>query len=160
MYKNKKIKFRQCSEQEIEIYLVYEDFVNIGAGTESKEKVIGRISAPSCQGTKTSIQVCGISEAHTYWGCGNFGKPKVRKDHGSHKSYYYNVKGDKIMEQVRDIQLEFDEDTILCSLSTLEDCNFCFNTPCTCENKGDNIWNTGSPFNLKDNQTKAFPKEK
>ena len=154
MYKDKRIKFKQINEQEIEVYLEYEDFKSDNeAGFITKEKLIGNIKSPSDQGSETSIQICGISKAHTYWGCGNFGKPKIRKENSSFREYYYNAKGNKIMEQVRDIQLEFDEDTQRCSLDTLDDCNLCFNTDCTCDNKGDEVWNTGSPYNLEEKKT-------
>jgi hypothetical protein len=138
MYKDKKITFKQVNEQEIEIYLEYKDFAKPPlSGFQDKKKLIGRIQSPS--GTdgiySNAIMVCGISEAFDYWGCGLFGKPKVRKDDGHFRKYYYNDKGEKIMEQVRDIQLYFDDDTQRCALDGLDDCDRCFNTDCTCDNK-------------------------
>lgn len=137
MYKNKKIKFKQVNDQEIEILLEYEDFKK-GGGFEKKEKIIGTIQTPSGTGADyiNAIQVCGISEAFDFWGCGNFGKPKqIPNDDKLGRQYYYNVRGKKIMEQVKDIQLYFDEDTQKCSLDDLNDCNSCYNTECTCDIK-------------------------
>jgi hypothetical protein len=131
--KDKKIKFKQVSEDHIDIIMEYKEFEK--GEFKEKSKKIGHIFGPSGSSNDitNAIQVCGFSEAFDYWGCGLFGKPKTNpKNRGISKKYYYNKDGSEVMEQVKDIQLYFDEDTKECALSDLEDCERCFNTPCTC----------------------------
>lgn len=135
MYKDKKIIFKQINEQKVEIVLRYTTFNPNGSGFVMKEKVIGNIFSPSGSNadTENAIQVCGFTKAFDYWGCGLFGKPKVRTEKDNYRKYYYDSNGNKIMEQVKDIQLYFDEDTEICGLDSLDDCQKCFNTSCTCD---------------------------
>lgn len=149
MKRNQKIKFKQVNDQEIKIFLEYED-LKTGGGFEVKQKEIGQIFSPSGTGSTTinAIQVCGFSEAYDLWGCGLYGKHKFIDSNKNYKNrkYLYDSNGNKIMEQVKDIQLYFDEDTQKCSLDDLDDCDKCFNTPCVCHNKGEKI---RIPFNVK-----------
>jgi hypothetical protein len=162
MYKDKQIKFKQVSEQKVEILLEYEDFnIDGKSGFTKKEKVIGHIFT---EDYTNAIQVCGFSEAFDYWGCGLFGKPKYIKKSGervgnSHTKMermpIYKRDNVRWMEQVRDIQLYFDEETVKCGVDTLDDCMRCYNSPCVCDvarktnvmEKDDN--GTDSPFLVK-----------
>jgi len=147
--RNKKLKFSLVNDEKINIILEYEDFKTDG-GFEKKNKIVGQIFTPAGSGNNTinAIQVCGFSEAYDLWGCGLFGKHKFieSKKHFNNRKYLYDHNGDKIMEQVKDIQLYFDEDTQKCSLDDLDDCMKCFNTPCICHNKGEDV---KIPFNVK-----------
>jgi len=138
MYKDKKITFKQVNPQKIDIFLEYEDFKKEGSGFEKKSKIIGHIFSPSGSGNDitNAIQICGSSEAFELWGCGMFGKPKtILSKQSLGRQYYHDSKGNKIIEQVKDIQLFFDEDTIEHEIDNLDMCNRCFNVECTCENK-------------------------
>lgn len=140
MYKDKKIIFRQVNEQHINIILQYEDFKKCHKpGFEKKEKIIGQIFSPAgtSQDKTNAIQVCGFSEAYDLWGCGIFSKPKsLNTGEGMHKKkYIYDSQGKPIMEQVKDIQLYYDDDTIKGGFDVIPSCDICFNNPCICENE-------------------------
>ena len=140
MYKDKKIIFKLEDEQNIGIFLQYEDFKDNGeAGFQIKEKQIGHIQTPSGTGGiyTNAIQVCGISEAFGFWGCGLYAKPKIRPANDyTFRKYYCDEKGNPIMEQVKDIQLYFDEDTVRHNIENFSDidCSRCYNEDCSCEN--------------------------
>ena len=93
------------------------------------EHQVGQIFTPTEEGVRDTIQVCGLSEAFDFWGCGLFAKEEV---------------------QTKDIQFLFDfktqahcvkkENTGLdcCGgekSSPNEGCYRCYNRPCTCEVK-------------------------
>ncbi len=145
-----KLKFKQTDSQHIEIIAVDEK--------TKKEHQVGQIFTPSGSGEdcKNAIQICGFTEAFDLWGCGVFGEPK----HSTY-SYIFDEKGNKILGQTKDIQLQFSPETQrhhilrmkktkeipywnpeqrgrigIMKTETNEDiCHKCYNEPCTCEVK-------------------------
>lgn len=134
------IKFELVSEKEIKV---------IGI-EENEEKQIGSIFTPasSSRDITNAIQVCGLSEIYDYWGCYNYNE---RED-------FYDVKRAIIKElqnkkqgyvQMKDIQImfEFGTQKRVEIDNTKEECWGCFNSPCTCDNKGNH--KHISPYNVK-----------
>lgn len=94
-----KIRFKQITEKKVLII-----------GIDDKgEHEIGHIFTPSGSGSdvENAIQVCGFTEAFDLWGCGLFKTPKADQT----GCFVTDEKGNKIYEQVKDIQLKFDIET-------------------------------------------------
>lgn len=112
-----KIEFQMVDEKLIKI---------IGVDEEGEGHEIGQIYTPA--GTShdalNAIQICGFTEAYDLWGCACYQKPKLEG----------GIEMTNKAEQVRDIQLKFNIETIKKEIESIE-CHRCFNNPCTCESK-------------------------
>ena len=113
---------------------VDEGNVNIMATNEvtGENRKVGHIFTPSGSGqdSKNAIQVCGFSEAFDLWGCAIFAKPKIEIEG---MIYVRDGNGNKVYEQAKDIQLVFESETRQLPGFIHQDCNCCYNNPCTCE---------------------------
>ena len=140
------IKFELKNEKEIKIIAV----------EDGKEREVGCIFTPSssAQNIKNAIQICGISEVFEifdYWGCSRYIQPRNLNNTRKRILDALENKKEKFI-QMKDIQIMFDFGTEPSSYKR-NDINFdreclgCFNTPCTCDNKGSH--KHISPYNLK-----------
>ena len=146
------IKFKFMSEKEIAIMGIEKD----------KEKLIGQIFTPSGSNhtTTNAIQVCGFHEAFDLWGCAVYSRPKSKKDTIETTYNKYTGKTEVVMEQVKDIQLQFSMETVPTkrdySRNALDECWACYNIPCTCEIKIKHE----SPYTVKREQDLRLEKKK
>jgi hypothetical protein len=118
------IEFQMLNEKTIKIIgvLISAD------GKISERHEIGEIKTPSGSGQTNlnCIQICGFTEAFDLWGCGTYQRPS----HGN------DVVMTEHIEQMRDIQLKFDWESVRGDFKyDKECCHKCFNKPCTCEVK-------------------------
>jgi len=113
------LEFQMVDEKQIKIIAVTE----VNGFVEKHE--VGEIFTPSGSGhnNMTSIQICGFTEAFDLWGCAKYNKLKVP-----------GVVMTNQKEQVRDIQLKFDWETVLSEFHYVDTiCSRCYNVPCSCE---------------------------
>ena len=124
---------------DIEFELDNKQSISIIGIINGERKQVGNIFTPSGSGhhNKGCIQVCGVDEAFDLWGCAVFAKPKVRFFAEDEGEYIRDPAGDKVYEQLKDIQLKFHpEAKIHQGHSRIgRDCIACYNDPCTCEVK-------------------------
>jgi hypothetical protein len=139
------LKFKQTSEQHIDIIAFDKD----------EEKIVGRIFTPSSSANniKNAIQICGFTEAFDLWGCSEFQHLRETRGIGN-DIIKRDSKGNPIMQQAKDIQLQFTWETrrtpqdYSMTEKLFDNCCYCFNNPCTCEVqiKGEN------PYTVKREQ--------
>jgi hypothetical protein len=90
-----------------------------------------------------AIQICGFREAYDLWGCARYCYPEKINKKEIIVDGLENKKNRFIC--AKDIQLIFDLDTKPMGFVSIEDCERCFNNPCTCENSKDEK----NPYNVK-----------
>lgn len=137
-----RIEFELIGKQQVIIF---------GYDEKLNKKEIGRIFTPSgsSEDIINAIQVCGFSEAFDFWGCANYEMPLTTDDRSK---IIYGLKEEKIpLKQTKDIQLLFDFEANPTRMwgrgKSLDECEGCFNNPCTCDNKGNH--KHISPYNIK-----------